>query len=323
MKSEDLRYGRAILEPCKETLHPSIIDFVRRLKSCIRSQKFCNILSSHFSNVRECRVSNTAQLTLDPGIEIVSGHRAQKQGKSSDEGAFSDEFSDISDSDSSEGPDASAGEPEPVMEIFQLFSAVTEATTSLYKLSIAIRRPTPRDRYAKAASSTPFDASYDVGHVYEKFPHVRSKAWLIDKLGSAITRRREFLRYREVHRGKLGGSNKPSADFSIRRKMVDARKIVTNETEFQIPGLETQSTSYSQLASTKATTYVADLDDEFLDIQSTADRSETSYVTSIAEEGSDNMRQIPEPPKESANGIPFECPYCFTIQSVKSSKHWR
>ena len=323
MNSGDIRYGRAILEPYKETPHPSIIVFVKRLKSCIRSHQFCNILSSHFSNVRECRTSHTARLTPDLGIEIVSGDRAQKQGKSSDEEAFSDEFSDISDSDSSEGQVASACEPEPVMEIIQLFSAVNEAVTSLYKLSIAIRKPTPRDRYAKATSSTPFDASYDVGHVYEKFPHVRSKPWLIDKMGRAITRRREFLRYRENHRERLGSDIGPTTDFGTRHKLGDTRKIVTNRTDFQKPEFEPQFTDYSQLPSTKATTYVANLNDDVSDIRSTADRSETSYVTSILEDDLDTMRQIPEPPKESANGMPFECPYCLTIQSVRTSKHWR
>ena len=280
-------------------------------------------MSAHFSNVRECRTSRTAQLTLDLGIEILSGHRAQKQGRSSDEEAFSNEFSDVSDSDSSESQVAGAGEPEPVMEIFQLFSAVNEAITSLYKLSIAIRKPTPRDRYAKATSSTPFDASYDVGHVYEKFPQVRSKAWLIDKMGRAITRRREYLRYRVNHRERLGDNIGSTTDFSMLHKLGDTRKIVTNRTESQIPGSEPQSTSHSQLASTKATTYVANPNDDILDIRSTADRSETSYETSILEDDSDTMRQIPEPPKESENGMPFECPYCFTIQSVKTSKHWR
>ena len=197
-----------------------------------------------------------------------------------------------------------------------------EAITSLYKLSMTIRNPTPRDRYAKAASLNTFDTSYDVGHVYEKFPHVRSKLWLMDRLGRAITRRREFLRYRETHREKLGDYFKPPTD------PYDAgRKITYNEV--QIPtrgpksGLGAHSVIHSQLASTKATSYVANLNGENIDTGSTAGCSDVSYVTSIAEDISDNMRQVPDPPNKSANGKPFECPYCFTILEIKNTKQWK
>lgn len=187
---------------------------------------------------------------------------------------------------------------------------------------MTIRNPTPRDRYAKAASFNPFDASYDVGHVYEKFPHLRSKLWLMEKLGRAITRRREFLRYRETHREKLGDYNmSPTEPNDVRRK------ITYNEVQIPIrgpkSGLGAHSVGNSQLASTKATTYVAYLDGENMDTRSTAGCSDASYVTSIAEDDSDIMRQIPDLPKESANGKPFECQYCFMILAIKSTKQWK
>ena len=258
----------------------------------------------------------------------MSGQRPQKQVDSFDAEAFHDDFSDTSDSDISEDPGSSASGQEPVSELSQLLLAITEAITSLYKLSIAIRNPTPRDRYAKAASSTPIDVSYDIGHVYEKFPQVRSKAWLLEKLGRAITRRREFLRYRERHREKIGGNIRPSTGLNKRHELAETRRNVTY-IEPQSPvggpvvGVETRSISHSQLASTKATTYVANLNDKKLDTQSIAGRSETSYVTSIAEDDSHSVRQIPDPPKESVNGMPFECPYCFTILAIKNTKHWK
>lgn len=261
-------------------------------------------------------------LTSNPGIAIVSGQRAQQQGTSSEEEEFNDEFSDASGSESS----SSSGQ-EPTSELAQLFLAVTGAITSLYMLSITIRNPTPRDRYAKAASLMPYEVSYDIGHVYEKYPHVRSTPWLMDKVGRAITRRREFLRYREKHREKLATDIRP-IDMGERNGQADTRRIASLSapqtlTEGPVVRVEARSVSHSQLASTKATTYVADLNDEALDTRSNAGRSETSYVTSIAEESSDSMRQIPDPPKESANSMPFECPYCYTILTVKNAKHWK
>ena len=258
----------------------------------------------------------------------MSGQRPQKQVDAFDAEAFNDEFSDTSDSDRSEDPSSSASGQEPVSELSQLLLAIREAITSLYKLSIAIRNPTPRDRYAKAASSTPIDVSYDIGHVYEKFPQIRSKAWLLEKLGRGITRRREFLRYREQHREKIGGNIRPSTGIGERHELAEARRDFTYiEAQFPVGdpvvGVEAHSISHSQLASTKATTYVANLNGETLDTQSIASRSETSYVTSIAEDSSHSLRQIPEPPKESVNGMPFECPYCFTILAIKNTKHWK
>lgn len=267
-------------------------------------------------------------MTSKAGIEIVSGQRPQKQVESIDAEAFKDDFSDISDSDTSEDPSSSASGQEPISEISQLLLAIKEAITSLYKLSITIRNPTPCDRYAKAASSTPIDVSYDIGHVYEKFPQVRSKAWLLEKLGRAITRRREFLRYREKYRENIGGNFRQSTSLDVRHKLAETRRNVA-DIEANSPvggpvvGVQGRSISHSQLASTKATTYVANLNEKPLDTQSIACRSETSYVTSTGEDNSHSVRQIPDPPKESVNGMPFECPYCFTILAIKNTKHWK
>ena len=268
------------------------------------------------------------ELTSDPGVEIVSGQRAQNQGDLSDAEAFDNEFSDTSDSDGSQDPGSSASGREPVSELSQLFLAIKEAITSLYKLSVSMRNPTLRGRYAIAASLTPLDASYDIRHVYEKFPHVRSKAWLMEKLGRAITRRREFLRYQEQHREKIEGNTLPLTGLDERHELADSCRNIEHD-EAQSPvigpivGAEAHSVGHGQLASTKTTTYVSNLNGETADIQSIAGRSETSYVSSIAEDDSHGMRQIPDPPKESAKGIPFECPYCFTVVAIKDKKHWK
>ena len=259
----------------------------------------------------------------------MSGRRAQKYSSLSDDEAFNDELSDILDSDGSENPTAGPEqEKEPVSELSQLLLAIMEAIASLYKLSIAARNPTPQDRYAKAASLAPFDASFDVGHVYEKFPHLRSKAWLMERLGKAITKRRELLRYRSEYREKIGSNIRPSIDLSEGHELADdPRKVASNDAQINtgasVAALEADSGSYSQLASTKVTTYADDSNDENFDMRSTASRSESSYVTSILEDNLHSVRQVPEPPNESANGKPFECPYCFKILTVKNINLWK
>ncbi|CAD6579307.1 MAG: hypothetical protein ASARMPREDX12_009124 [Alectoria sarmentosa] len=275
------------------------------------------------SQVRDqvTKILQDLEFSLHECIAIVSGQRPQRERSSSEEEDLGDEFSDTSDSESSD-----TSKQEAASELTHLFLAITEAITSLYKLSISIRNPAPRDRYAKAASLNSFDVSYDVGHVYEKYPHVRSTPWLMDRVGRAITRRREFLRYREKHREKLATDIRP-IDMSDRNRQAETREMapfnaLQTPTEGPVLEIEARSINYSQLASTKATTYVANLNDENLEKGSIAGRSETTYVTSIAEEESYSVREIPDPPKESANGMPFECPYCFTVLSVKNTKYW-
>ena len=271
----------------------------------------------------QCKVPKT---DLQIGIEILSGRRAQKYSSLSDDEAFSDKLSDISDSDGSENPNASPEEEEePVSELSQLLLAVMEAISSLYKLAVATRNPTPRDRYAKAASLAPFDASFDVDHVYEEFPYLRSKAWLAERLGKAITKRRELLRYRSQHRDKVGGGIRSPFDLSKGHELADAPgKVASNDAQINmgasVPGFEAESVGYSQLASTQTATHAASSDDKDSDLGSTASESETSFGT---EDNLNSMRQVQEPPKESANGRPFECPYCFVILTIKNINLWK
>ncbi len=80
--------------------------------------------------------------------------------------------------------------------------------------------------------------------------------------------------------------------------------------------------SQSQLAKTKAPTSVAsDAGDSLLEAET--NESDTSSITSIGASNIPNKTQIPAPPKESAGGIPFECPYRLTMQTIKHPKHWR
>ena len=58
-------------------------------------------------------------------------------------------------------------------------------------------------------------------------------------------------------------------------------------------------------------------------MQSEAGNSETSYATSAGEEDIENERRVPDPPTESANGTPFNCPYCYTIQRIKHFRNWK
>ena len=48
--------------------------------------------------------------------------------------------------------------------------------------------------------------AFDIRHFHQKFPQIRSAPCLMKSVGQAITKRPEFLRYRERHRGKLASN---------------------------------------------------------------------------------------------------------------------
>ena len=107
----------------------------------------------------------------------------------------------------SESEDEAAEPDEDVAEtsdLQELFMAMKAANTNLMKMSMVIRNSPSRDDYLKAATRYPFDPKWDIGHVKEKHgSEKRHSDWLLERLGKAITRRRQYLKYREEHHGKL------------------------------------------------------------------------------------------------------------------------
>jgi hypothetical protein len=176
-----------------------------------------------------------------------------------------------------------------VTEIQQIYKALTENINLLFRMSMLIRRPAHHDRLLgtrreDAVIFEPFDRQ----HVVEKFP--RTNTEIAYRLGDAISRRRAYLRYRDRHHAKLGkGITEIGDDASTELSETIATEF--EEPNFNLDRMETES-SYSQ----------------------------TSYAPTLLE-GRSTMT-VPSPPKGSANGQPFECPYCFFITTVKDGRSW-
>jgi hypothetical protein len=115
-------------------------------------------------------------------LEIMSGERTNRQMSESDD-------DDLGSSD----------------ELSELSLSVGDIITSLFKVSMLVKKATTRDRYAKAASAKEdaFLAEFDIRHVADKYPKIRTKPWLLERLGRAITQRRQFLRYCRNHKHRI------------------------------------------------------------------------------------------------------------------------
>ena len=197
-------------------------------------------------------------------------------------------------------------------DLQELFAAMKAANTNLMKMSLVIRNSPSRDDYLKAATRYPFDPRWDIGHVKEKHgSENRHSDWLLERLGKAITRRRQYLKYREEHHGKLSrdwteeGPKDAEADDEPAKTIAvtEATKYVENEAPNQPQGSEGGGSFGSQ----------------------------TSYEATIVGESTDIRLTVPPPPAMAfpeqgiafTFGEPFQCPFCYTEQIVKDKAAWK
>ena len=178
-------------------------------------------------------------------------------------------------------------------ELEEIYSGTQKLLECLYQLSMRVRRPAPRDKLLgrRKDDSKDFE-DFDRRHVRDKFPQAPDS--IVDRLAIAILKRRSNLSYFERHRRKLGKGIAPPPESQV----------------------DDSGTTYS---STMATT-LQDYQQIVIETASISLASETSYAPSLF--SGDSRITIPPAPLESANGQPFECPYCFFIISISNPRDW-
>jgi len=210
---------------------------------------------------------------------------------------------------------AKSGEVESTSELQELCIAINASIVNLMKLSMLIRESSKRDDYAKAASRyNTWSPGADIGHVQEKYGSAKASSdWMLERLGKAITRRRQFLTYRKEHHGKLTGDW--GEDIDVVEETIQEDKELTKT-----------------IAPTQATTFVPNMISPERDGQDIAGSfgSQTSYeATEVASEDGPTKLTVPLPPKWAFEdvrfeyGEPFQCPMCCTEQVVKNKNAWK
>ena len=195
---------------------------------------------------------------------------------------------------------------------------IGQSIDCLYRFSMDLRKGNPTNRYAKSSSiDTSFYEPYDIEYVRQKFPS--AEEFLVNRLGKSISKRRQYLRYRELHAAKLS-QNPIERDTSAGDPELQ---------EFNIPDTGTI------LSETTATTFedgaASDFDPNYAlesdfnpsgirrRISMSSVATETTYATSAGNEGRARMPSMPE---DALAGRPFECPYCHNIDSVSNTHAW-
>ena len=176
-------------------------------------------------------------------------------------------------------------------EMTQLHSNIVTAINCMFQMSMLVRKPARHDFYILPQSREVLAfRPFDQAHVREKYPE--ADQGLVERLGLAITLRRQYLRYRERHHAKLNQGLDIGTEGSAAPTVMLSDTVVTGVEPWHIDSQEKAPAS---------------------------PKSQTSYAPSMLAGGA---LVIPSPPKESSEGAPFECPYCFVMISVDGTPAW-
>ncbi|KAL8702927.1 MAG: hypothetical protein Q9201_003907 [Fulgogasparrea decipioides] len=226
-----------------------------------------------------------------------------------------------------------ADEAPPDTELEQLQHALTTFISNLYKISVIIRKnQAPNDRMIKAAKiDTSFYEFFDERHVLEKHP--TADASLVKRLGSAISRRRKYFKYREEHRQKLSQQKQPAGVVGHNDKKVN-HPVFNESRDLPLDNIDQQRThegqapslvqlSHTKESTTASTFYARDV--SALWMEKTDQVSEAGTQTSFGSTLSmqNDSLAIPPPPNSALGGNEFECPYCYTICRLRASDTWQ
>ncbi|KAM0418718.1 hypothetical protein ACHAPT_012316 [Fusarium lateritium] len=235
--------------------------------------------SSHIRNQVLSLLQDTSGLLQD-AVAIITEEKPSWDQLSGDEGIVTGE--DAQDSDF------------PNTELEQISVDVADVVNCLLRLSVAIRNPAPHDRFVESHSTdTSHYEPFDIRHVYSKFESIDSE--LAERLDKAISRRRQFFKYRMAHRQKLSHG-------LDHHHLGDAETTASSLPEY----LKGKS---NQIPITPLTG-LGDGSDTGI--------SQTSYATSAA---NIDQRRVPPLPAAASKG-PFECPFCYMIVAIADKPSW-
>lgn len=119
---------------------------------------------------------------------------------------------------------------------------IQQAIECLYRVSIGLQRQKTTNRYEKCSDiDTSFFEPFDIEYVKQKCP--AAEDFLLQRLGKAISRRRRWLKYRELHAVKLAQFlNQPEDNIPSSASIYSE----TTATTFEIPVATTEDQSITE-----------------------------------------------------------------------------
>ena len=190
-----------------------------------------------------------------------------------------------------------------------------------------LQRQKKVNRYEKCSDiNISFFEPFDENYTRQKFPN--AKEFLLQRLGKAISKRRQWLKYREQHALKLGQFLDPAENI------LDSASILseTTATTFEVPTAAREHDESLEIHPTSGGSHPLGSEPSISNLAATFNlaslrrvqsistiATETTYATTFGDEGRLRMPDIPE---EGLDRRAFECPYCHHIVSVSTTHAW-
>lgn len=211
-------------------------------------------------------------------------------------------------SDDDEEPVDSDSSPQD--EAHMLVEVIAQSMRSLFRMGVLIRQATTQDRFQRAMQHTElaFPDTFDIEHVEVKHAKLRlaESRWLARRLGSAMAKRRQFIKYCRDHKSRLGADH---VDVPVE---METRTEARTETRTEL--LSSRATMFMK------TQYV---DAGFLHSKLEEAEDAASLMTASTTFDGDMLQRLPRLKDLSPDEEPFECPICFTLQDFLHEKAWK
>lgn len=219
----------------------------------------------------------------------------------------------------------------------QRLHGVEQAIDRLYRLSLAIRRPSIISQNAKAANFVIRDEDgndineqfidYYMKFITSQFPE--SSQVIRERLANSITLRRKRFLYRQSHQQKLStksilsppplarSPSSPSIQHEVESTVI-ARTVI--ESPAQAHNKDQKLFKPKLLSQTSASKFTGKVKIE--DIFQSPSRTPTMFSGAFTQQANISF---PDPPKLSLGVKEFECPYCYMMLPITEAapSNWR
>jgi hypothetical protein len=199
---------------------------------------------------------------------------------------------------------------------------IAEDISHLFKLTALISKSIARDRYARAEaeSKEKFDDQYDIAHVKAKFKEGKLKEttpeWLLLRLGQAITKRRQYIKYVREHRSRIENGFRQPRDPDLPSFLSLKGPLQVTSPSTTVP-LASRPSQMSTTATTVMSKAPLGVEQAFED-----DRSVTIVDTTPFDWDPDLKLSVPPLIDYSLLGQEFPCPFCPTNIKFNSQGSW-
>jgi hypothetical protein len=196
---------------------------------------------------------------------------------------------------------------------------IAEDISHLFKVAALVGKSIARDRYARAetASKERFDDQYDIAHVKAKFRQGKAPDWLSLRLGQAITKRRQYIKYVREHRSRIDHDFRQSKETGVPAvpSHVDPSKFKDPPKAFTLASRPSQMPT---MATTVVSNAMLNVEQPFED-----NRSVTTANTTWLDEDPNQKLSVPPLADYTTLGREFPCPFCPTTIKLGSQGAWK